>query len=95
MKTLGLSIELSNMALEAATGHPVSEGELLGKVRGILQRHTGLLGKPMGSSSQQKSLGTDLQISEHQFDYEQHSVQVQLANFLPRGDWELQGVKLV
>ncbi len=93
MKTLNLSIELSSIALEA-TGQPMSQGELLGKVRGILRQHTGLLGRLTGSSNQQKSLGSDLRLSEYQFDYEQHSVQVQFANFLPRGDWQVQGIRL-
>ncbi len=81
MKTLSLSIELSNIAIEAA-GKPMSQGELLGKVRGILRQHARLLGRLTGSSEQQKSLGTDLRLSEYQFDYEQHSVQVQGIRFL-------------
>ena len=32
-----------------AAGQPMSQGELLGRVRGILGRHTGLLGKPGAS----------------------------------------------
>ena len=94
MKTLNLSIELSNIAIEAA-GQPMSKGELLGRVRQMLRQHTGLLGRLTGSSNQQKSLGADLRLSEYQFDYEQHSVQVQFANFLPRGDWQVQGIRLV
>ena len=95
MKTLNLSIELSNIAIEAADQPmPMSQGELLGKVRGILGRHTGLLGKLTGSSKQQKSLGSDLRLSQYQFDYERQSVQVQFANFVPRGDWQLQGIRL-
>ncbi len=93
MKTLSLNIELSNIALEAA-GQPISQGELLGKVRGILGQHTGLLGRLTGSRKQQKSLGNDLRLREYQFDYEQHSVQVQFANFAPRGEWQVQGIRL-
>ena len=93
MKTLSLNIELSNIALEAS-GQPMSKNELLGKVRSILSLHTGLLSKLTGSKKQQKSLGSDLRLSEYQFDYEQHSVQVQFANFAPRGDWQVQGIRL-
>lgn len=93
MKTLSLNIELSNIALEASS-QPMSQGELLGKVRGILGRYTGLLGRLTGSRKQQKSLGNDLRLSEYQFDYEEHSVQVQFANFAPRGEWQVQGIRL-
>jgi hypothetical protein len=94
MKTLDLSIELSNIALEA-TGQQVSKNEILDMLRGILRQNTGLLGELQGSGWQQKSLGNDLQLSEYRFDYEQHSVEVQFANFLPRGDWQVQGIRLV
>ncbi len=69
--------------------------ELLNKVEAILRQHAGVLGKLTGSSKQQKSLGGGLRLIEHQFDYEQHSVQVELANLLPRGDWQVQGIRLV
>ena len=94
MRALSLSIDLSNIALEAA-GQSFSKSELLGKVRGILCQHTGLLGKLTGSSQHQKSLGKDLRLSEYTFEYEQLSVEVQLANFVPRGEWQVQGVRLV
>ena len=94
MKTLNLSIELSNMAFEAAE-QSMSQHELLGKVGDILHLHPEVLGKPTGSSKQQKSLGNDLRLSEYHFDYEQHSVHVKFANFLPRGDWEVQDIRLV
>lgn len=73
----------------------MSQDELLGMVQGVLLDYTTHLGRFTGSSEQQKSLGDDLLLSEYQFDYEEHSVQVQLANFVPRGDWHLQGVRLV
>lgn len=94
MKSLSLSIELSNLALETACQN-MSQDELLGMVQDVLLDYTTHLGRFTGSSEQQKSLGDDLLLSEYQFDYEEHSVQVQLANFVPRGDWHLQGVRLV
>lgn len=94
MKTLDLTIELANIASEAAGQH-MTEGEMLNRVQGILQRHSDVLGHPTGSQKQQKSLGDDLSLNEYRFDYEQHSVEVQFANFLPRGDWQVQGVRLV
>lgn len=94
MKSLSLSIELSNLALETASQN-MSQDELLGMVQGVLLDYTTQLGRLTGSTEQQKSLGDDLLLSEYQFDYEEHSVQVQLANFVPRGDWHLQGVRLL
>lgn len=94
MKTLSLSIELSKIAFEA-NGASMSQDELLNRVQDVLQEHSDDLGPFTGSSESQKSLGSDLQLNEYQFDYEQFSVQVQLANFVPRGDWQLQGVRLV
>ncbi len=73
----------------------MSQDELLGMVQGVLLDYTTQLGRLTGSTEQQKSLGDDLLLSEYQFDYEEHSVQVQLANFVPRGDWHLQGVRLL
>jgi len=94
MKTLSLSIELSKIALES-NGLPMSQAELLDKVQGILLEYSNELGRLTGSSEYQKSLGSDLQLNEYQFDYEQYSVQVRLANFMPRGGWQVQGVRLV
>ena len=94
MKNLSLSIELSSFAIEA-TACPMAYDELLYRVEAILRQHKEFLGKLTGSSEQQKSLGDGLRLSEHQFDYEQHSVQVELANVMPRGDWQVQGIRLV
>jgi hypothetical protein len=94
MKTLDLTIELANIASEAV-GQPMTEVEMLCRVQGILQQHTDVLGHFTGSQSRQKSLGDDLSLNEYRFDYEQHSVEVQFVNFLPRGDWQVQGVRLV
>ncbi|MBI1225820.1 MAG: hypothetical protein GC192_11335 [Bacteroidetes bacterium] len=93
MKSLNLSIELSKIALET-NGQPMSQDELLSRVQDVLLEYSSELGQLTGSSEYKKSLGSDLQLNEYQFDYEQFSVQVQLANFVPRGDWQLQGVKL-
>jgi hypothetical protein len=93
MKTLGLSVALSNVAIEAAA-KKMSQSALLEMVEGILLQYADVLGKATGSSEQQKSLGADLRLSEFHFDYEQHSIQVQFANFLPRGDWQVQGIRL-
>ena len=94
MKTLDLTIELSNIALESG-GQPMTENEILCRVHCILQSHADVLGLPIGSQKRQKSLGDDLFLNEYRFDYEQHSVAVQFANFLPRGDWQVQGIQLV
>lgn len=94
MKTLNLSIELSNIALESV-GQSVAPDEWVDKMYDVLDRHTGLLGQPTGSQNYQKSLGNDLRLDEYQFDYERHSVQVEFVNFLPRGEWQVQGVRLV
>jgi hypothetical protein len=94
MKTLDLTIELSNIALESG-GQPMTESEMLGRVHSILQSHADVLGLSIGSQKHQKSLGDDLSLNEYRFDYEQHSVEVQFANFLPRGDWQVQGVRLI
>ncbi|MCC6725764.1 MAG: hypothetical protein IT258_14740 [Saprospiraceae bacterium] len=94
MKTLDLTIELSNIALESA-GRCFTEDEMLSRVQDILQLHSSFLGRPTGCQKQQKSLGNDLSLNEYRFDYEQYSVEVQFANFLPRGEWQVHGIRLV
>lgn len=90
MESLNLSIELSNLALE--TGFQTfSQDEMLSLIHDVLDGHVSKLGLMIGSTERQKSLGGDLVLMEYQFDYEQHSVQVQLATLMPRGDWKLQG----
>ncbi len=93
MKSLNLSIELSKIALET-NGQSMSQDELLYRIQDVLLEHSNELGQFTGSSEYQKSLGSDLQLNEYHFDYEQFSVQVQLANFVPRGEWQVQGIRL-
>jgi hypothetical protein len=93
MKSLNLSIELSKIALET-NGQSMSQDELLGRVQDVLLEYGTELGQFTGSSEYQKSLGSDFQLNEYHFDYEQFSVQVQLANFVPRGEWQVHGIRL-
>lgn len=94
MKLLNLSIELSNLALDAA-GTPMAPNELLHRVQGVLEQHGGLLGDFTSEHKNSRDLGTDLRLSEYQLNYERHSVQFEMVNFLPRNEWEVQGIRLL
>gem|GEM_PF-3949563 len=77
------------------TAYPCRRPNYWTRFRVFCSNTSNELGRLTGSSEYQKSLGSDLQLNEYQFDYEQYSVQVQLANFVPRGGWQVQGVRLV
>jgi hypothetical protein len=93
MKTLPISIELSNIASESVIA-PLPRRELLDKLVSTLDRFTNILGYCQGSREVQKNLGDDLRLDEYQFDYERHSIRFQLIKFLPRGEWQVQGFQL-
>lgn len=93
MKTLSLSIELSNIALETADLQ-LAPQDLLHRLKAVLAHHADLLGKLTATRKQQKHLGSDLRLHEYEFDYEKHSIQLQLIHFLPRGSWQVQGFRL-
>lgn len=94
MKTLPISVALSNIAFDSVS-EPMPQPELLRKLEGTLSHFSHILGKRKESREYQKNLGEDLLLDEYHFDYECHSIRFQLIRFLPRGEWQVQGFRLV
>lgn len=93
MKTLSLSVELSNIAFESVE-QPFAQHRLLQKLEAVFAQHAGLLGKQTATRKLRKQLGGNLQLNEYEFAFEKHSVQLELAHFAPRNGWQVQGFRL-
>jgi DNA-binding response OmpR family regulator len=91
METLALSIELSSIAVDSIC-QPTTPAELLSRFKNTLAGRSDLLGRFRGSSLQRKQdLGGDLHLNEYRFDYEKHSLLLQMLRLQARGTWEVKG----
>ncbi len=93
MKTLSLSIELTDLAMQSIR-RPASPNLLLRKIERILSKRPDILGRFAGQQQEvQRQLGKDLQLKEYRLDYELSSLYLQLVHFQPRGEWQVRGFR--
>jgi hypothetical protein len=93
MKTLPLSVELSQLAIENSR-HPLPAKSLVRKIEKLLGRRTDTLGHLKRKKlARQRNLGKDLTLQELRFDFEKRSFQLRLIRFRPRSGWEVQGFR--
>ena len=93
MKTLNLSVELSNIAMETLY-NPVSPKETISKVRNYLGGQT-QMGGFLGTFMNKKRNIEDITLNEYQLDYENCSVQMEFIHFKPRNSWQVKGFRFV
>lgn len=93
MKTLPLSIELTDLAIQSIS-RPATPKLLLRKIERILSRRPDILGEYAGQQVEDnRQLGDDLHLREVRLDYELSSLYLQLVHFQPRGDWQVKGFR--
>lgn len=95
MKTINLSVELSNIAMETLY-QPLTPNQTISKVRSFLGSQMDVMGDYIGTQqSQNRELGEALTLNEFQLNYEKRSLQFEFIHFKPRGDWQVKGFRFV
>lgn len=95
MKTINLSVELSNIAMETLY-QPRTPKQTISKVRNFLGNQMDVMGDYIGTQkSQKRNLGEALTLNEYQLNYEKKSLQFEFIHFKPRGDWQVKGFRFV
>ncbi len=95
MKTLNLSVELSNIGMETVY-NPISPNETISKFQDYLGNQFSIMGDYFGlQKNNERDLDDSLTLNEYQQDYENCSVQMEFIHFKPRGTWQVKDFRFV
>jgi hypothetical protein len=95
MKTINLTAELSNIAMETLY-NPISPTETISKFQNYLNEQFQIMGDYVGTSmNQERNLDEALTLNEYQLDYENYSIQMEFIHFKPRGTWQVKQFRFI